>query len=784
MILSMLRNSSGAVLRALAVVAALGVWLGIGSVGGIAQGQLSQVQTNDAAAFLPTSAESTQAAELAAGFVETESLPALVVLEPADGSPVTPDQIAAVEQFAAGIPDQPLPEPADGTSADAGTWGQYLLAPPVVVPSEDGAAILVVLSLDADAADEQLGEEGRVSTAFVDDLRTQLDEQLGATATESGELGLHAWVTGPAGFVADLVTAFGGIDGVLLLVALGAVLVILVLVYRSPLLPLAVIGTAVMALCLAGWVVYSLADADILVLNGQSQGILSILVVGASVDYALLLVARYREELRHVEAPWDAMRRAIRASLEPIAASAGTVIAGLLCLLLSQLASNRDLGPVAAIGIASAFLAVLTFLPALLLVGGRRARFWFWPRTPRPARAEAVQTGPGATVTAPVGEPDALADEHGVWLRLARWVGAHARPVWVLTTVALAVAAAFLPTFDAKGTDQSDVFLTDVDSVAGEQVLADHFPAGAVQPAVVIAPADDLDAVVTAAEAVPGVASVTPYTGATTGAPGAGSDQEPVVVDGMVRVDVATTAPADSREAVDTVEDLRVAVHEASPDALVGGAAAQTLDTNEASTDDLRTIVPAVLLVIVLILMLLLRSVVSAVVLLAANVLSFAASLGVAAVVFEHVLGFPGADPSVPLYAFVFLVALGVDYSIFLMTRVREESIVHGTRTGVVRGLAVTGGVITSAGVVLATTFAALGVIPLLFLAQLAFIVAFGVLLDTLVVRSLLVPALVHRLDARTWWPGRLSRTGPTPEPVDTPAAGADVRQEDLGARP
>ncbi|NYI60395.1 MMPL family transporter [Cellulomonas soli] len=778
----MLRNSSGAVLRALAVVVALGVWLGIGSVGGMAQGKLSQVQTNDAAAFLPTTAESTQAAALSAEFVETETLPALIVLEPAAGGAVTPEQIAAVQDFAAGLGDLPLPQDAGVT----GTWGQYLVADPVVAPSQDGEAILVVLSLDAVAADQQLGEDGRVSTAFVTEVRAQLDEQLGATATSAGEIGLHAWVTGPAGFVADLVTAFGGIDGVLLLVALGAVLVILVLVYRSPLLPLAVIVTAVFALCLAGWVIYSLADADVIVLNGQSQGILSILVVGASVDYALLLVARYREELRHVEQPWTAMRRALRASFEPIAASAGTVIAGLLCLLLSDLASNRDLGPVAAIGIASAFLAVLTFLPALLLVGGRRARFWFWPRTPRPERAD-VTAGIRADVAAVETDApgaDALVREHGAWVRLARWVGAHARPVWIVTTLALALGAAFLPTLQADGTSQSDVFLTDVDSVAGEQVVADHFPAGAVQPANVIAPAEDLDAVVAAATDVPGVATVTPYTGAATGAPGSGAGEEPVVVDGNVRVDVATSAPSDSREAVATVEALREAVHAVSPDALVGGAAAQTLDTNAASASDLRTIVPAVLLVIVLILMLLLRSVVSAVVLLAANVLSFAASLGVAAVVFNHVLGFPGADPSVPLYAFVFLVALGVDYSIFLMTRVREESLRSGTRDGVVRGLAVTGGVITSAGVVLAATFAALGVIPLLFLAQLAFIVAFGVLLDTLVVRSLLVPAVVHQLDSRTWWPGRLSRPGVPGGRADVGERAEDARQESAPVQP
>lgn len=364
-------------------------------------------------------------------------------------------------------------------------------------------------------------------------------------------------------------------------------------------------------------------------------------------------------------------------------------------------------------------------------------------------------------------------------------MGRRDRLVWVGTTVVLLGCAAFLPTFQASGTSQADVFLTDVDSVAGEEVLAAHFPAGVVQPAVVIVPADQADAVVEAAQGVEGVQSAAVYTGASasgapaSGAPGQGaSDQgaqdaaEPVVVDGDVRVDVTTEAAADTTEGVATVERVRAAVHEVAPDALVGGAAAETLDAQDAGTRDLRVIVPVVLVVILLILMVLLRSVVAAVLLMIANVLSFAAALGVAALVFTHVLDFPGADPAVPLYAFTFLVALGVDYSIFLMTRVREESVRMGTRDGVLRGLAVTGGVITSAGVVLAVTFAALGVIPLLFLAQLAFIVAFGVLLDTLVVRSLLVPALVHDIGPRTWWPSRLARAaGPTADTTAAPRA-------------
>ncbi|GEA82596.1 MMPL family transporter [Cellulomonas uda] len=727
-----------ALVRAVLVAVSIVVWMAIASFGGQAQGKLSQVQTNDTAAFLPSSAESTLAAEAGREFVEAPALPALVVLTPAAGGQVTDAQVEQVTAVAQAVPQHAVP----GTDA---VWADYLTADPVVTPSQDGEAILVVYSLDADSAEELVGDEESVTGAFVGDLRATLDDELGATASSAGEAGLNAWVTGPAGFVADLVTAFGGIDGILLVVALVAVLLILVVVYRSPLLPFVVILTAVFALTLAGLVVYLLADSGTLVLNGQAQGILSILVVGASVDYALLLVARYREELRHHEHPAAAMRRAWRACLEPIAASAGTVVAGVLCLLLSELGSNRSLGPVAAIGIVSAFLAALTLLPAFLLIGGRRSRFYFWPRTPR--YVETSATSADATP----------AELTGVWGRLARWVGRHARAVWVSTAAVLVAFAAFLPTFSAEGTSETDVFRTEVDAVAGEEVLAAHFPAGSVDPVTVIVAQGDADAAARAAQGVDGVASVAPYTGTPAGAP-TGEQAEPLVVDGRVRLDVSTDAPSDSRAAQDTVRDVRTAVHDVAPDALVGGAAAETVDSVDAAQRDLRVIVPVVLIVIVLILTLLLRAVTAALVLLLANVLSFAATLGVAAILFEHVFDYPGADPTVPLFAFVFLVALGVDYSIFLMTRVREESLRDGTRVGVVRGLAVTGGVITSAGVVLATTFAALAVIPLLFLAQLAFLVAFGVLLDTFVVRTLLVPALVHDLDHRTWWPSRLAR--------------------------
>jgi len=714
---------------ALAVV--LLVWLGVGYLGGLAQGKLSQVTTNDQASFLPLGAESTRAAEAAAEFVETAVLPGLVVLR-GDG-PITPTQLETARGFASSLATLELEgQPAD---AELRTVGDVLAADPVVVPSEDGEALLVTLSLDGEAADETLASGERASRAVVDVVRAEAGSVLAPD-------GLDSWLTGPAGFVADLVAAFGAIDGVLLVVALVAVLVILVLVYRSPLLPLAVIGTAVFGLCLAGLVVYELTRAGVLVLNGQTQGILSILVVGASVDYSLLLVARYREELGTVAEPRAAMWRAIRGTVEPVTASAATVVAGLACLLLSDLASNRSLGPVAALGIAGAYLSAMTLLPVILLIGGRRARFWFWPRrVDVPAQRESDE------------------EVSGLWRRIAARVTGNARAVWIASAVGLAALAAFAPTLQASGTSETDLFLTPVESVEGQELLAEHFPAGAVQPATVIAPADRLDAVVDAASAVDGVESVAPYTGSGFGP--ADPDADVVEVDGRVRIDVQTVAVADSLEAVETIRALRAAVHAVDADVLVGGASAERADTQDTTTRDLRVIVPTVLAVVFLILCLLLRSVLAPVLLMSANVLSFLTAIGVGALVFDHVLGFPGMDPVVPLYAFCFLVALGVDYSIFLMSRVREEAAVLGTRDGVRRGLAVTGSVITSAGLVLATTFAALGIVPLLFLAQLAFLVAFGVLVDTVVVRSLLVPALVHDIGRRSWWPGRLAKGMP-----------------------
>ena len=735
-------------LRGAGLVALILVWLALAGMGGQSVGRLSEVQENDVAAFLPESAESTRAAELDEGFADDSLLPALVVVEADGGGALSEQQIGAVQGWAAQLPGLDVGE--------GEALGDLLVADPVAIPSQDGEAVLVTLSLDSVRASEQIGEERVVNLAVaaVRDATAPLEDA-----------DLVSWVTGPAGSIADLVEAFGGIDGLLLLVALAVVFVILVLVYRSPSLPFTVLFTALFGLAAAALVVYQLAKADVLVLNGQSQGILFILVVGAATDYSLLIVARYREELRRVESPFTAMARALRASFEPIAASAGTVIAGLLTLLLSDLKSNSSLGPVAAIGIAAAMLAATTLLPALLLVAGRRARFIFWPRMPHPVQMDEQGRPQDETL-------EHLEARTGVWGRVSKLVGRRPRLVWAGTAVGLLAAAAWVPTLDASGTSDSDIFLTEVESVTGGEALAEHFDAGQVEPIQVFVPQAAADDVIAAVEGVEGIASATVYTGVP-GAPGAPSDAPPVVVDGLVRIDAVTQASAESQEASDAVADVRQAAHAVSEDAVVGGAAAQRLDTQETNARDLTVIVPAILLVILLVLILLLRSVVAPLLIVAANVLSFAATIGLGALAFNHLFGFPGTDASVPLYAFVFLVALGIDYSIFLMTRVREESLVHGTRLGVRRGLTVTGGVITSAGLVLAATFGALAVLPLLFLVQLAFLVALGVLVDTFVVRTLLVPGLVHDIGRGVWWPWQRR------VPADDAADGASGRSAD-----
>ncbi|WP_326631413.1 efflux RND transporter permease subunit [Nonomuraea fuscirosea] len=676
-------------------------WLAVGGGLGPFAGKLTEVSTNDQAAFLPQSAESTRVLEAQEEFRQGDTQPLIVVWT--SGGDVTPEQQAAATRALAALPGAPgvvgTPTPAFG--------------------SDDKRALRGVVQLSPDLSGGELGDALKKIDAKlpVDGMKTQLG--------------------GPAATRADLSDAFAGIDGVLLGVALITVLIILLAVYRSVLLPLIIITGAVFALGLACAVVYFLADRDIVRVDGQVQGILFILVIGAATDYALLLTARFREELAGGADRYQAGRIALRRSVEPIVASAATVALGLLALLLSNLTNNRALGPVGAIGIACAALSALTFLPAALVLLGRAA---LWPARPRPADAGA----------------------QGLWSRVGALVDRRPRLVWVASVLPLVALALLAPQLNARGVPLDETFVNDAPSVSAQAALSEHFPGGSGQPAVIVAPAERATAIVDKAEAVKGVSEATAVSAG--GRPG----DEPKVVDGRVLVEATLRDAPDSDAAQETVQRLRATLHD-EDGVLVGGYSAQRFDTTETAEQDTLLIVPVVLAIILLILIVLLRSLAMPVLLVATVALNFLAVLGISTLVFP-LLGFTGSDASVPLYGFVFLVALGVDYNIFLMSRVREETAGHGAREGVLRGLVTTGGVITSAGVVLAATFAALVVIPLAFLVQIAFIVAVGVLLDTLVVRSLLVPALVRDLGGRAWWPSHLGHDRPKPAPEPSPA--------------
>ncbi|MEI6373679.1 MAG: MMPL family transporter [Actinomycetes bacterium] len=706
----------------LAIAVAI-VWLIIGGIAGPISGKLNEVQKNDNASFLPASAESTIVADEQAKFNEVKSLPALVVVSNPAGGALTAGQKADAAKLAAEIPGLPIP---GGT-----TIADYLEPGPIVpIPSEDGNAILINVPVNADKATQRLPNGELALAAITASIREA------AAAYPDAQIN----VTGPGGILSDLFKVFGAIDTQLLGITALVVAVILIFVYRSPFLWLIPLLSAAWALTAASVIVYFLAKNDILVLSGQSQGILTVLVFGAGTDYALLLVARYREELHHYEWHVDAMKATLKGVSEPIIASAATVCIGLMCLLLSELNSNRSIGPVGAAGILAALLVMLTLLPALLVIVGRRV---FWPRIPR------------------FGEADEKLS--GFWSKLAASIGRRPRLTWIATGLVLLILAGFTSTLKADGITTTQAFVNRTDSVIGQEVLADHFAGGLGTPTIIMANEAQLAEVLKVAQETPGVASVFPYTG---GQPG-DTTAKPVIVDGRGQLLVTLDVAADSSAAGDTVVALRDRVHAVSgAAALVGGQTAAQVDVNEASRHDRNLIIPIVLAVIFLILVLLLRAIVAPVLLIVTVVLSYFATLGVCALLFNHVFGFAGADTSFPLFAFVFLVALGVDYNIFLMTRVREESKKIGTRPGILKGLTVTGGVITSAGIVLAATFLVLGVLPLVFLRELGIAVAIGVLLDTFIVRSTLVPALAYDIGSKIWWPSSLAKA-PEPEAPD-----------------
>ncbi len=714
------------------------IWFAAAGVGGPTFGKLASVSSNDQAAFLPASAESTRVQDLQKNFTDSKAIPAIVVIQSGTVIPKTAlGPYAKLGVALGGV--HGVQAPADGAATS--------VAGPI--PSADGKAVEFLVPVT--------DTEG-VKTV-VADLRSVVAKNLPD--------GTRAWVTGPAGLTADFVNAFGGIDGVLLFVAVAAVFVILLLVYRSVVLPFLVLFTSVFALSAAILFVYLFALWGWIKLSGQSQGILSILVIGAATDYSLLLVARFRESLEHMESRWAAIGRAWRASLEPIAASGATVILALLCLLFSDLNSNKSLGPIAAIGIVFSLLAALTLLPMLLVSFGRAA---FWPFRPvfRGEQADRQERAGEARIPG-------LEGIHGLWHRVGTLIARRPRATWVIALLVLLACAAGVTQLKANGVSQSDLILSQSDAVDGQKIVAQHFDAGSGSPVVIIARQSDADAVLTAVKSTSGISTAALYAGAVNPtAPGPAP--QPVVKDGRVLINATLASEADSSAAEQVVRSLRSTLPKTDPTALVGGVTAIALDTNETAQSDLVKIIPIVLAVIFVILMLLLRSVVAPVVLIASVVLSYGAALGVSALVFNGVFRFPGADASVPLFGFVFLVALGVDYNIFLMTRVREESMRIGTRPGILRGLGVTGSVITSAGVVLAATFAALAVIPILFLVQIAFIVAFGVLLDTVLVRSLLVPAAAYDIGRAIWWPSALGRNTAHDESRATEARSESIR--------
>ena len=686
------------------------LWLLVAGFAGPYSGKLADVQTNDNAAFLPKTAESTEVNDLQRRFIDQETTPGIIVWERESGITAA-DRSLATQQLAE---VRAVPKVVSVTP---------------LIPSQDGRALQAVVQL--------AGTDGMELTDAANAVRDEVQ----------GSDGLSAYLTGPAGLLADLIAAFEGIDSTLLLVTGAVVIVILLLVYRSPVLwifPLLSVG---FGYALAGGLVYLLANKDVLTLNGQSQGILTVLVFGAGTDYALLIIARFREELRRYEDKYDAMRAALRGAGPAILASGVTVILGLLCLLFSDLSSNKSLGPVAALGIAATMAAMLTLLPALLALAGRRA---FWPFVPR--------YGSEAT------------EAQGFWGRVARFVGRHARAVAVVVVLVLVGLSLGIGQLRVSGISQSESFTTTQESVTGQQALERHFPAGVGSPAVIIAREAAADQVLSVVKQTPGVSDAAFLSAGGGGGGEPSGSGAPRVEGGLVQIDATLASAPDSRAADDTVRQLRSAVH-AIPgaDAKVGGFSAINLDVSDASKRDRVVIIPIVLAVILVVLAVLLRALVAPLLLIVTVVLSFAATLGVCALVFNHVFHFAGADTAFPLFAFVFLVALGIDYNIFLMTRVREETLHIGTRPGVIRGLAVTGGVITSAGVVLAATFSVLGVLPLVFLAEIGFAVAFGVLLDTIVVRSLLVPALVYEVGRPVWWPSRLARRD-EPDPEEIPA--------------
>jgi len=672
----------------------MGFWLVVLVIAFPLSSKLTGAEKNDAKAWLPASAESTAVLDVQSRFQSPNIFPGVVVYERAGGLTAADRAKAAADARQFAELEGAIPRGVTGP-----------------IPSSDGQAMQTVIQVD-------LGSEGwNRAAGTASSVRA---------IAEPGANGMSVHLTGPLGNAADNSKIFSGIDSTLLYSALAVVIVILLITYRSPVLWLLPVICSGVSLITAQAVIYLLAAHGGLTVNAQSAGILNVLVFGASTDYALLIVARYREELRRHDRRHPAMAEALRRASSAIIASASAVIIALLTLLVAELQSTKDLGPVLAIGIAVGALAMLTLLPALLVIFPRGV---FWPYRPSYGSAEPTS--------------------RGLWARVGWSMAPRPRIVWVATALVLGAMALGLTGLKASGLTNAESFRGHPDSVIGETVLARHFPAGVGQPVVVVARASAAAPVRSAFAATPGIAAVTP----------------PVTRAGYVYLEGTLTSPPDSQAAYNTIDRVRSSVHAVpAADAKVGGSTAINLDVARASAHDRNIVIPLILVVVLIILGVLLRALVAPVILTATVVLSFAAALGISALFFNHVFGFGGADTSFPLFVFVFLVALGIDYNIFLMTRVREEAIRRDARHGAIVGLAATGGVITSAGFVLAGTFAVLATIPSTFLTELGFAVAFGILLDTIIVRSVLVTALNLDIGRWMWWPSKLAHK-PDPEP-------------------
>lgn len=695
------RRLAGALTGPVTKWVVLVVWLLITAGAAVFASRLADVQNNEASSWLPESAESTRAFEKLEPFQDPNAIPTVVVYEREGG--LTEADLAAIEEHA-----------AEFAAMDGIARAMEGRPPSVVSPATAEQIGFPAVSED--------GEVAQTSVTF--DLGSEGWNEMPDTADELRDIaeldGVNVYVAGAGGQAADSAEAFGGIDSTLLTATLSVVILILLFTYRSPILWILPIFSAVVALFVSQALVYFLARYADLTVNGQSYAILTILVIGAGTDYALLLVARYREELRRHEDRHEAMAYALHRAAPALLASAATVALGMLCLVFAEMNSTAGLGPVAAIGIAVTFVVMVTLLPALLVITGR----WiFWPRRPGYGSPEPTRTG--------------------FWAKVGRWIAPRPRKVWVVTSVILAIACLGLLRLDTNGLATEDSYTQEFQSITGQQALVDAGLVDQSNTVMVVGNAGTEDAI---AEALTGLENVEP-------------PKPPVTSGDVTFVEAAIGSDPASPEAFATVERVRDAVHAVDgADALVGGNSAFFLDTRDAANRDNLVIIPVILLLVLLILVALLRSVLAPVILIATVVLSFGGALGISALLFEYVFGFAGSDPGFPLFAFVFLVALGIDYNIFLMTRVREETMHSGTRKGALVALTSTGGVITSAGLVLAATFLVLGTIPVVFLAQLGVAVALGVILDTMIVRSVLVTAINMDLGGRIWWPSKLDR--------------------------